>query len=926
VDRSTFISNDVFGVSGFNGGYPSWIDGCMFSDNKFVLDNSVYSPSAAIYLDEGTGTMTVANTTCQANVVVANIYAQYGPSLRIINFTNSFNAVNNGYNLWLGDGKHLIQDSKLDGQQDALLSANLYISYSRQVVKVRIQESRFIGARIGIYTQNYNGVDIFMANSTIGATTDYTFSLQSTDVDCVNCTLSPLRVEGASWGRGSTVRIMYYLEIEITWQNLMPIDGAFVQVFNASSDFVYGGISDENGTIGPIIVASKVIQITYNHHVEYSNSPLYIQAYSAGLQSGREKFVFITNLDVRVRIRDWEEPKIYIFSPSSGHAQRFTMMEVRGMSTDVGAGINATFVSTDGKNWVMASGEEQTWSATLELAEGVHDIHIMSVDKADNTVEDIIYGIIIDLTPPVLEVLDPVKAIWATSAENYTLHGRVSDDVKLLSLQINRQRVTIEPDGTWSSYWPIHSGSNEFVIIATDHVGNVHKVLKEIVRDSTVPKLILTSPEDDLWTNISQVEVKGITELGATIRVNGAPTPTFGGRFAVSIFLTEGLNYVIVEAIDKAKNVMRVVREVHLDSISPVLRIENPQGDLLTSEPMLDIRGYLDDPSVQHVVVNGLLVPVQAKTFQRDFRLDEGLNPITVEVWDRAMNHAARTFRVTLDTSAPELVVTEPGLSAVTTEPTIQIRGRVDPDAIFVMWGEPSMPGYDPAYIIRLENTFRYDEYPLALGINVIHLEAEDDVGNVATVSVIVNYDLEAPELVIYPMVEDTTSEIVTVRGILLDGDEVTINGVPVVLSTNGEFSEPVHLKRGKNAIRAVAVDEAGNSIVQTINITRTPIEPASKGILGAGVGISALLVIIMLVIGMAILYPGARGQAMEPEALVGEPIIIRDDGEALDTNIYATEDLPEADEEPVRPRRPLPPPPPDHREDPSSPPTPPWR
>ncbi len=923
VNDSYFRTNDVFGICGFNRAYPTWVDRSQITGTRFIIDSSVFSPSAGIYVDEGSGRMTVANTTFSTNLVVANIYTQYGPGVTLFNYSNSDNVVTNGYNVYLGEGKHLIQDSFLDGRPSLL--TNLNIGYARNVIKVTILESRLLGASYGIYTTNYNGVDIFMANSTVGATTSATFYLQSTDVDCVNCTLSPLRVEGASYGRGSTVRIMYYLSIEVTWQNLMPIPEAFVQVFNASSEFVYGGISDENGTIGPLIVASKVIMLSYSSQLEYSNSPLYIQAYSSGLQSGKEKFVFITNLDVRVRIRDWEEPNIYLFSPSNGHAQRHTSLEIRGMSTDVGAGLNATYVSKDGQNWQEASGEEQTWTTVLELAEGVHDIKIKAVDKADNEKVEVIYGIIIDLTPPVLEVLDPVKAVWATSAENYTIRGRVSDDVKLASLIINRQVIAVSPDGSWAYLSDIHSGSNEFRITAKDHVGNMAEVVKEIVRDSTVPKLILTSPEDGLWTNISQVEVKGITELGATIRVNGEPTPTFGGRFAVSIFLTEGENRIIVDAVDRAKNIMRVVRLVHLDSIAPVLRIENPQGDMLTNEPMLAIRGHLDDPSVENVVVNGLLVPIQAKAFAKDIRLDEGINVITIEAWDSAQNHATRNFLVTLDTRAPELTVTEPGLSVVTTERTVRIRGRVDPDATFIMWGEPSPPGFDPVNIIRLENTFRYDEYPLVEGINVIHLEAEDDVGNLATVTIVVHYDLVPPKLVIYPMVEDTTSEIIEVRGILVDGEEVRVKGVPVVLGPSGEFSEPVYLVRGKNAIRVVAEDEAGNRYVETINVTRTSVEPPPEGILGAGVGISALLVVIMLVLGMAILYPGARGQALEPEALMGEPIIVRDE-EEVELPAAPEEEAPVAEEEPERPRRPLPPPPPDHRDQPDSPPTPPWR
>jgi hypothetical protein len=602
------------------------------------------------------------------------------------------------------------------------------------------------------------------------------------------------------------------------------------------------------------------------------------------------------------------------------------------MCTDVGSGIKRTEVSIDGSKWQTAGEREQTWATMLNLSEGVHEIAIRAVDVADNNKTVVLSSVEIDLTPPYLEVLDPVKDTWSTSAENYTIRGRTKGQSSLI---VNRQVVPVDEEGFWSSVQEIHSGSNEFSITAVDHVGNTITFVKTIVRDSTVPKLILTSPPVGMWTNISQVEVKGITEIGANIRINGEPVPTFGGRFAQNVFLTEGLNRIKVEAIDKASNVMTVIREVNLDSIPPVLRIENPLGNMLTSDPMLAIQGTIDDPSVEAVVINGLLVPVQGLAFLKEFRLDEGLNPIQVEVWDMALNYAVRYFMITLDSQPPMLTLTEPELSTVTTEPTVRLRGRLDPTALLTVRGEPQHKDFDPDEMIRIEDTWRFDAYPLVKGLNLIHLEAVDAVGNTATMTLVVDYDLVPPELVIYPMVENTVSEIVEVRGILLDGTGVKINGIPVVLNDNGEFVESVQLKVGRNAILAIANDAAGNSVEQTINVTRSRVEEPSEGILGAGVGLSIVIILLMLVIGLAIVLPGVHAQSMEPEAMIGEPMFVTEPGDEGSPEPEATEeaepevapdDEPEEAEAPQPPRRPLPPPPPDHdgSEPPS--PTPPWR
>jgi hypothetical protein len=913
VYRSAFLTNDVFGIYGMDGGYPKIVESSRIEATRYLRGSSVLSPSAGIQVDGGSGTMIVANTTASSNLVLANIYLD-AVSLRLINFTNSVNVVSNAYNIYVGGGKHYFEDCYLDGRPE--LAVNVYVGYSRAgTPKLRFESCTLIGADHALYNGNYNGASVTFANSTITGTDIATFYLQSTTVDCINCVISPLRVDSYTYGRGSIVRIMYFVDIEVTWQNGKSVPGAFVQVFNATRDFVYGGIADDNGTIGPLIVSSRTIFASYGQQQEVSNSPLYMSAYSAGIQSVEYKHVFTKNLDEKIVINDDVEPTIYVFTPTAGHPQNTTSIEVRGMSTDVGAGVNSTYVSLDDEvEWTQVAGDQQTWDTIMELTEGTHTIHIKSVDHAGNAAFADVEGILIDLSPPLLEVVDPVKAVWYTSKENYTIRGKVNGEATLI---VNRQEVEVAPDGTWESLQEIHSGSNEFVIIATDHVGNSLVITKTIVRDSSEPKLILTSPEQGMWTNISQIEVKGITELGATILVNGDPLPTFDGRFATNIFLTEGANTVIVEAVDKANNFKREERIVYLDSISPVLQVESPRADAMVSQRFLPVMGTIDDPSVTHVIINGLLVPVVDQRFNKEFRLDEGDNPIIIEVWDGARNYVTRSYMIVLDTTPPDLVLAEPMDGLETMDPAVRIRGTVDADVEMVIWGEPVHEEFDIINLIRLENTFRYDQYPLVRGVNTIHLDAEDAVGNVAHMTIRVTYDLDPPVLMVSPMAEKTTREVVTVSGILIDGADIRIAGVPGVLGPNGEFAESIHLQSGKNAIKIVAFDEAGNRVETTVNVTRTAIEPAASGIAGAGIAFSLVLVLVMLVIGMAIIYPGVKGGTIEPEAMVGEPIIVDERGEVITDSEAAPAAPWHTPEEPKGP----PSPPPDHRRPPPPPP-----
>ncbi len=874
VKESGFVGNNHFGIVGLSSGFPDWVFDSQFSEmhhKKRTGENSwsIFPPSAGIYINDGGGHILLENLSMSGNEVVSNIRVE-GPGAIIRNYTNRNNAVQNGYNIELGNGNHQIWGSVLDGHgfgtSDPLMN-NVYLNPSTGSPQVRIHESRLIDAQYGVFIY-YNGGDVKMFNSTVTGTDSATFFVYRGNIDCINCTLNPLEVEGYS----GSVNIRYYVKISVTWQNGVPIENAFVQILNNTQEFLFGGIADENGTLGPMVLTSKHFLITNGRTYENSNSPLYVKAYAGSLESSKGiglRVPFVMNLDdppIGIVIHDTYDPEVYVFQPKDDHAQGSVELNVFGMALDIGSGVDYINISFDnGLNWEAVDGTE-SWTAKANLTEGTHQLMVRVFDRAGNVFQEVVRNIVIDLTPPELEVLDPVKDVWFSSAENYTLRGRVFGQRKENGLFINREPVEVGPDGEWSYTRLLESGNNVFTIRAFDVVNNVNESVKTIVRDSTVPKLILTRPEDGIWTNISQIEVKGITEIGATVRVNGKPVATYSGRFATNIFLTEGENRVIVEAVDLANNVIREVRVVVLDTIAPVLRIESPQASGIVSGTMLEIRGNIDDPSVENVVINGLLVPVEDLQFQKPFHLDEGLNVIDIEAWDKALNYAVRTFRITLDTSPPLLVLLEPAEDLKTQEGQLEIKGQVDEDATFdIHWnGEPM----DSRDIIRLENTFRVKDLALRPGTNNFEFEARDQVGNVAKETLVVEWDQLRPALLITPLPEETYSEIIEVRGILLDGDRVLINGVPVVLGASGEFRESLHLVKGENTIVAKAFDAAGNEERRVLNVTRTdpPAEP--KGVLGASAGVSIALMVVMLVIGMLVLYPAyhASRQPREDE------------------------------------------------------------
>ncbi len=91
--------------------------------------------------------------------------------------------------------------------------------------------------------------------------------------------------------------------------------------------------------------------------------------------------------------------------------------------------------------------------------------------------------------------------------------------------------------------------------------------------DVTPPALTVTSPADGALANVSTVWVSGVSEVGATVSVNGlAAAVGKGGAFAVEVALAPGGNSLTVVASDASGNSATLTRAVtFLDPVGPAL-------------------------------------------------------------------------------------------------------------------------------------------------------------------------------------------------------------------------------------------------------------------------------------------------------------------------------------------------------------------
>jgi hypothetical protein len=75
------------------------------------------------------------------------------------------------------------------------------------------------------------------------------------------------------------------------------------------------------------------------------------------------------------------------------------------------------------------------------------------------------------------------------------------------------------------------------------------------MRDTIHPELVVTTPVDGLVTWAEQLWVRGMTEPGVVVSMEGTmPTVYINGSFEALAYLTIGTNTIIIRATDAANN------------------------------------------------------------------------------------------------------------------------------------------------------------------------------------------------------------------------------------------------------------------------------------------------------------------------------------------------------------------------------------
>jgi hypothetical protein len=161
-----------------------------------------------------------------------------------------------------------------------------------------------------------------------------------------------------------------------------------------------------------------------------------------------------------------------------------------------------------------------------------------------------------DVTPPTVQISSPSDGS-ITNKPEVTISGTVSDvDSGIKKVDINSNPATLT-DGSFNTVVKLEEGKNTVTVKAVDKADNETTITLNIIRDTTVPQILIVSPANNSTVDKESISVSGsvIDENIDTVTINGKTVSLdSNNKFFDTIQLQEGKNTITITAVDKVGN------------------------------------------------------------------------------------------------------------------------------------------------------------------------------------------------------------------------------------------------------------------------------------------------------------------------------------------------------------------------------------
>ncbi|MEM2870135.1 MAG: hypothetical protein QW379_06925 [Thermoplasmata archaeon] len=318
---------------------------------------------------------------------------------------------------------------------------------------------------------------------------------------------------------------------------------------------------------------------------------------------------------------DQTGPYVTIVEPPDGLVTNKNPIEVRGRT-------NGTRLEVAGREVEISP--NGTFSTTFTFPfEGQHSIMAVAWDDAGNTGMHRV-RVEWDATPPAIEIDSPQNGSL-TNNKNLEIKGKV---VGASVATLNGVPLDLRRDGAFEHPVELMEGENIFLIDARDAAGNENSTTLIVYLD-TGNFIEILEPKEGALLNTSNVVVRGRTETGAAVSVNGIDAAVDDGSFSLMVDLNEGANKITAVSLDRAGNRAEATIRVTLDTTPPPIIILAPVERVLK---IANVELRVQSEPGATVSINGEPVSGTGGIFALSVVLERGENRFVIEARDAAWN------------------------------------------------------------------------------------------------------------------------------------------------------------------------------------------------------------------------------------------------------------------------------------------------
>jgi hypothetical protein len=439
-----------------------------------------------------------------------------------------------------------------------------------------------------------------------------------------------------------------------------------------------------------------------------------------------------------------------------------------------------------------------------------------------------------DVTPPVITNPQPVDAALLNIARPaisaaFTDNSGSGVDTASVRVTLDGSDITtacsITATGVACTLTNnLTDGAHSVTVAVADLAKNPASYSWRFTTDTTPPNVMITAPPGGVYTNVATAVVSGsVNEAITSVTVNGQPATVNASdsTFILSgLQLAEGINNIVVTAVDKAGNSGTASVSVILDTVPPAAVITAPINYALLSTPQVTVSGTISEVLLS-LLVNGVPVQMNGSLFTLPLTLNEGFNTITVTAVDLAGNRSSSAVSVTLDSTPPLAPLLDPQTTP-TRVAAITLSGRSEPSATVRLFNNAQSLGTVQADAAGL---FSLSGVTLTEGLNTITTLAADAAGNEGPLSkqLALVLDTKPPVIAITSPADRLflNAPAVTVIGSIDDQTAtVTVNGIAATIS-GATFTAPgVPLSDGVNVLVVTVIDPADNHATAQVSVT----------------------------------------------------------------------------------------------------------